>query len=271
MNFKKISIEVNTLSRPHLPEAVDGGRLAAFYSAMAQAEFLLTIGRPSVVGSFGSANNLADSVAFSVRDACDLVEIRLDLIAGTPAVADPALWRHLRGIPLLFTARRSDEGGAQTLNPGERTALLESALDDAACIDIEVASLGEMSSFVQILTTRKIPWIASFHDFEKLPDVKTLGNAVHCAKAAGAHAFKLAASLHHPADIARLAEFQLVDHGLPVATMGMGPLAPVSRLLSAQCGSVLNYGYLGNTSTAPGQWDAALLKMAIGRLTPLPI
>ena len=60
-----------------------------------------------------------------------------------------------------------------------------------------------------------------------------------------------------PADLARLADFQLADHGIPVATMGMGPLAPVSRLLCAQCGSVLNYGYLGKTPTAPGQWDAA--------------
>ncbi len=238
---------------------------------MAQAEFLRTIGRPIVVGSFGSPNSLRDAEASSVREACDLVEIRLDLIVESPVPADPALWQHLRGIPLLFTARRSDEGGAKTLSPAERAALLETVLDDAACIDIEVASLDEMSSLVQVLINRKIPWIASFHDFEKLPDIMVLEHAVRRARTAGAHAFKVAARLHHPADLARLAEFQLVDHGLPVATMGMGPLAPVSRLLNAQCGSVLNYGYLGNTTTAPGQWDAALLKTAIGRLTPLPV
>ena len=84
----------------------------------------------------------------------------------------------------------------------------------------------------------------------------------------GPRVFKVAAMLHQPADLARLADFQLADHGLPVATMGMGPLAPVSRLLCAQCGSVLNYGYLGETPTAPGQWDAALLKQAIARLAP---
>jgi 3-dehydroquinate dehydratase len=50
--------------------------------------------------------------------------------------------------------------------------------------------------------------------------------------------------------------------------MGMGPLAPVSRLLCAQSGSLLNYGYLGTTATAPGQWDAALLRQAIARLAP---
>jgi len=37
-------------------------------------------------------------------------------------------------------------------------------------------------------------------------------------------------------------------------------------LLCAQCGSLFNYGYLGNTATAPGQWDSALLKTAIERL-----
>ena len=45
--------------------------------------------------------------------------------------------------------------------------------------------------------------------------------------------------------------------------MGMGPLAPASRLLAAQCGSLLNYGYLGTGSTAPGQWPARLLKEAL--------
>ena len=98
-----------------------------------------------------------------------------------------------------------------------------------------------------------------------------LEDAAKRAKDAGAAAFKAAAKLHSPADIARLADFQLADHGILVATMGMGPLAPVSRLLCAQCGSVLNYGFLGETPTAPGQWDAASLKQAIARLVPFRI
>jgi len=81
--------------------------------------------------------------------------------------------------------------------------------------------------------------------------------------------FKAAAKLHSPADLAALAAFQQADHGLPKALMGMGPLAPVSRLLCAQYGSVLNYGYLGQTPTAPGQWSAARLKDAIAALAKL--
>jgi 3-dehydroquinate dehydratase-1 len=149
--------------------------------------------------------------------------------------------------------------------------LLERVLDDAACIDIEVASIPEMGGLLETLQARAIPWLASFHDFGKLPDTAVLEDAARRAREAGANAFKAAATLHSPADMTRLADFQLADHGLPVATMGMGPLAPVSRLLCAQCGSVLNYGYLGETPTAPGQWDAGFLKQAIARLSHFSI
>ena len=57
------------------------------------------------------------------------------------------------------------------------------------------------------------------------------------------------------------------DH--PMSMMGMGELAPVSRLLYAQHGSLLNYGYLGDEPTAPGQRRAKLLKEAIQALTPV--
>jgi 3-dehydroquinate dehydratase-1 len=168
----------------------------------------------------------------------------------------------------MFTARRIEEGGALALTAAERMNLLEITLGDAACIDIEAASITEMTPLIRTLDGHRIPWIASFHDFEKLPEDRTLEDAAKRALDAGASAFKAAARLHGTADLARLADFQLAGHGLPVATMGMGPLAPVSRLLCAQCGSVLNYGYIGSTPTAPGQWDAGLLHQAIHRLDP---
>ena len=137
-------------------------------------------------------------------------------------------------------------------------------------VDIEVASIPEMTELIKILKIRGIPWVASFHNFKNLPTPAALIAAARTAKAAGAGAFKAAARLHSPADLAGLADFQLADHGLPVATMGMGPLAPVSRLLCAQCGSILNYGFLGSTPTAPGQWNAAMLRETIAALAPFP-
>ncbi len=265
----KISSEVNTWRKP-LPQAVDGPPIAAHHWAMRPPKLQLELDHKRVVGSFGDAADLLATSLETVRESSDLVEIRLDLLASEATPTGGPLWRHLAEFPLLFTARRGDEGGAGALDPLARMELLQSALGEAAWIDLELASIPEMGALLPELSARGIPWIASYHDFQKLPATAELELAAASAKAAGAAVFKIAAWLASPADMARLAEFQLADHGLPVATMGMGPLAPVSRLLCAQCGSVFNYGYLGGTATAPGQWDAALLKTAISRLAPFP-
>lgn len=236
---------------------------------MSLAVFQLLKGRPNVVGSFGSLSDLLNVDPASLAQACDIAEIRLDLLPDSTA-DEPQPWARFGDFPLLFTARRKDEGGAMELDAAARMILLEPVLGQAACIDIEVASIGTMGDILREITARKIPWIASWHDFAGLPATAVLEEAAVRAREAGAAAFKAAARLASTADLARLAEFQMMDHGIPVSTMGMGPLAPVSRLLCAQGGSVLNYGYLGATPTAPGQWDSALLKTAIARLAPFP-
>ncbi len=236
---------------------------------MAAAEIQWGDGSTHVVGSLGGTEDLRDLTPTEVRESCDVIEIRLDLLLAETGGIELAHWSHLAGFPLLFTARRADEGGAGSLDAGSRAALLMEIVDDAALIDIEVASIGEMASLLDVLRGRRIPWIASYHDFNKLPDAATLKKAERLAIEAGASVFKVAAMLGSPRDLAILAEFQMADHDIPVSTMGMGPLAPVSRLLCAQAGSVLNYGYLGKTATAPGQWDSTLLKTAIQRLVSI--
>lgn len=232
-------------------------------------DFQLIKGRPNVVGSFGSLSDVLNVDLGSLAEACDIAEIRLDLLPAS-AAGGSSPWARLGDFPLLFTARCKDEGGAVDLDAEARSGMLDRILEHASCIDIEVASIGTMEDILREISVRKIPWIASWHDFTKLPATTVLEEAVVRAKEAGASVFKAAARLDSPADMARLAEFQLMDHGILVSTMGMGPLAPVSRLLCAQSGSVLNYGYLGATPTAPGQWDSTLLKTTIARLARFP-
>jgi len=236
---------------------------------MATARMMLEKNRPRVVGSFGNRQDLLNANAETLKLACDIAEVRLDLLEVDAAANEPLPWNHLLEIPLLFTARRSEEGGAMAMGPAKRMELLRGVLDHATWVDIEVASIAEMSELIAELKMREIPWIASYHDFEKLPADTELSQAALKARDAGAAVFKAAARLAGPVDVARLADFQLADHGIAVSTMGMGPLAPVSRLLCAQCGSVLNYGFIGQTATAPGQWSSALLKQAIAQLAPL--
>ncbi len=266
-NFCKIPLNLNIFRSCALPQAVDVWVFIRHHVSVPASKFSLSNQQPKVVGSFGSCADLQKSAPCAVGSACDFAEIRLDILQAEQGFAKPNNWSHLIDIPLLFTARRSEEGGAISLDSETRENLLRGAMDHATLIDIEVASIPEMGNLIGELKERNIPWIASYHDFKKLPPNAALQHAAQKAKEAGATVFKAAAMLETPSDMARLADFQLGDHGLLVSTMGMGPLAPVSRLLCAQSGSVLNYGYIGDSPTAPGQWDSTFLKLAISRLT----
>lgn len=217
--------------------------------------------QPLVVGSAADAQDLLSCGDKGLQAVCDIVEVRLDLL-DRPAERP---WQHLTSLPLLFTARRTEEGGARGLSAHQRMELLRAVIHEAALIDVEVASITEMRPLLDELKQSRIPWIASFHDFQKLPDNAVMREAAATALDAGAQAFKLAAQLGNEDELERLIEFQKKDHGLPTATMGMGTLAAQSRVRCAQAGSVLNYGYLGDTPTAPGQMSAAQLKAAINQ------
>ncbi len=128
-----------------------------------------------VVGSLGGLAALCQADVRQCRESCEVIEIRLDLL-GTAGIAERA-WSHLAGLPLLFTARRAEEGGSGALTAAARMAMLRESLDDAACIDIEVASIGEMEPVLAELRARRMPWVASFHDFEKLPENPVLAEA----------------------------------------------------------------------------------------------
>jgi 3-dehydroquinate dehydratase I len=236
---------------------------------MPRPHFIFPGSFPLVVGSIGDAAALAEATPESLSSQCDLAEIRLDLFHPDFLRKGNALWRHLLPFPLLFTARCPAEGSPSDLDLATRTSLLRAALPDACLVDIEVISIPSMAGLISEIAAEGIPWIASYHDFGKLPSADDLANRAGIAGQAGAAAFKAAAYLHTPDDAAALARFQMSEQGIPLSTMGMGALAPVSRLLCAQAGSVLNYGFVGETATAPGQWSAKQLKESIRSLTPL--
>lgn len=223
---------------------------------------------PAVVGSIGDLGALLESTPESLAGQCDIAEIRLDVFHREFAEKGTRLWKHLLPFPLLFTARRHDEGSPFDLGQATRIAMLEAALPDASIIDIEARSASAMADLIARIASEGVPWIASYHDFMQLPSRQKLDTHAEIAREAGAKAFKAAARLRTMDDLTALAHFQMSEAGIPLATMGMGVLAPVSRLLCAQAGSVLNYGYIGETATAPGQWSARQLRESIRSLSP---
>lgn len=223
---------------------------------------------PLTVGCVGDAAHLEHLVGTELAIQCDVVEIRLDALRA-PVSELRAAWQQCK-LPLLFTARRLDEGGQSAYDAATRQAMLQAVLDDAGFIDVEIASAAEMAQLITIAQLRGIPVVFSSHDFEKTPADSVMRETIRQARDLGASAVKIATWLQSPHDLARLASLLAEDHGLPLSLMGMGPMAAASRLLLAQLGSVLNYGYLGTVPTAPGQWSAQRLKEAIASIQRIP-
>lgn len=202
--------------------------------------------------------------------APDLLELRLDCFAEDPAALDElAASATNPPRPLVVTVRRADEGGASpSLDDRQRRLLYRRflAVEDVACVDVEVRSLGALAEVVGAAEEREVQVIGSFHDFQGTPTVGRLRELVELAMRAGANVFKVATTTETPGELARLLEFLEVEKRLPLAAMGMGRLGKVSRVVLAAAGSVLNYGYLGEQAQVPGQWPAAMLRERVAEV-----
>jgi 3-dehydroquinate dehydratase-1 len=220
---------------------------------------------PLVVGSVQSLNQLACLQPVELKGLCDILEVRLD---GMPSHIDTLNIEldRFNDFPLLFTARCASEGGLSDLSSRERAKLLTEVSKRAAWIDVELASYADMKDTLHQIRSEGVGLILSYHNFTETPQTSQLQDIVDLA--GEADIIKIAVQHNNASDLTRCVEtLQNNDH--PMSMMGMGPLAPVSRLLYVQHGSLLNYGYLGNTETAPGQWPAKLLREAIATLKPI--
>jgi len=219
----------------------------------------LSFTRPLVVGS---VSDLAAWQAACAAESlpCDVVELRAD---GLPADTDWAALVQMRCCrPVLVTVRHADEGGLRTMSTAERVQIARSLLPLAASLDWEIAQLPEVPELVAEARAAGVPVIASAHDFEKTPALDSLLEKEQQARSLGATVAKFAFRLHRAEDMMTGVELLRRATG-PTTAMGMGPLGAVSRLLYAQHGACLIYGYLGDTPTAPGQWSAALCRQAL--------
>lgn len=227
---------------------------------------LLLSTRPLTVGVVSQPEALTALLAQTQNDratSCDLLELRLDLLKLDPGELRKVI--PVLGLPVLLTARHPAEGGQGTEAAAGRRALLEPLLDLAALIDIELRSVMELRDLLPRARSLGVGVIGSFHDFQATPGDEILQGAMDMAQTTGCDAVKLATYLNGPDDLIRLMRIVSGHRRLPMSIMGMGPLGRVSRLTLAKLGSLLNYGYLGE-SNAPGQWPAALLKDLLAEL-----
>ena len=216
---------------------------------------------PKTVGSVADPSLLSHT--FTSAES-DIVEFRLDsLVPQLSEVKNVLLKLKNTQLQSLITARCASEGGQSQLDSEQRSQLIMGLSPMADFVDIELVNLDEMKEAATYAQSMGSILIASHHNFQQTPTTDKLQDVISRAIDSGADIAKLAVYHESVADIFRCAELIQNNSSIAISLMGMGPLAPASRLLYAQLGSVLNYGYLGSKATAPGQWHASQLNQAI--------
>ena len=219
---------------------------------------------PQVVGTVHSLGALRRALRIQPGEL-DFLEIRADAFAPDPG----PLWRALPRfrVPLIITVRHPAEGGQHRLGFSRRRELFAQLLPFATHIDIELRSCTPLAATIAEARARGVSVIISDHHFKTMPTPGHLRQTIHRARLAGADICKLAALAETPAALAQLLALFSAKAPLPLSVMGMGRFGKVSRLLLAQAGSVLNYGYLEQPN-ASGQWEAVLLQKRLAELEP---
>ncbi|MBU3665686.1 MAG: type I 3-dehydroquinate dehydratase [Chthoniobacterales bacterium] len=219
---------------------------------------------PLVVATVHTPRGLRQA-ARSVPKGIDLVEIRLDCLARHSEIVSE--FGPLIRCPLLFTARHPREGGASGVPAGHRRFVLEQFLPLASAVDVELRSVPDMRDTTSAVRRAGKTLVLSFHDFGRTPPLADLRAKVASARRAGADVVKIASTLRSARDLATLLLLQTSHPQIGLATMGMGPLGRVSRLVLAAAGSHLNYGYL-DRAQVEGQWEAPVLAARLGEVLP---
>lgn len=215
-------------------------------------ERILALENPLIVGAIASRDFLKNSSA-EYESCCDVVELRLDEIGFDEIVQAFAANCPL---PLLITARGAAEGGANAMSVATRAEAYRALMPYASLIDVELSSFSELAEVLKEAQAKKVTIIGSFHDFEETPSLIELESK----NSDEADIFKVATLTRTRTELDILADLLETNAPKPTSVMGMGTLGSAARPLLARLGSVLNYGYLGSHTTAPGQWPARLLK-----------
>ena len=214
---------------------------------------------------------ILSQTAEAVKAGADLVEWRADLWEEENRLARVeemlfALDGVLKGIPLLFTVRSSEEGGILAISPEEQTALIERAAASGKTdlADVEyLRAPGTMKRLIRNLHSRGVAVIASSHDFERTGTREELLEKLDRLDQSGADILKLAVMPENSEDVEVLmeavSEMSRNHTQKPLIAMSMGDLGQISRIRGEAFGSSVTFGTAGPGS-APGQLPVAELR-----------
>ncbi len=168
-------------------------------------------------------------------------ELRLDLFS---SIDFPALQKAVRlsSIPLLFTLRKTSQGGGFAESEPKRLELIQKLLTlQPAFFDLEYDTDKDFLS-EQINRNPKVKFILSYHNFSETP--KDLEKICYDLLAVPAYGYKLAAFAFSTNDTLRLL---LTGKKYPqISVVPMGKKGSFGRVLSSVIGSEFSYAYLSS-------------------------
>ncbi len=194
----------------------------------------------------------------------DLVEWRADAFrednAGSMLSAAVALRSVLPHLPILFTLRSSEEGGANKRITQETRRACFEALARAGLvdlIDVELHNEPEfLRSVVKTAHASGVRVMLSFHDFGATPGDEALFAEVDAMVQANADVAKLACMPQTACDALRLLQLTVAFRerfpSLALCITSMGELGAISRVAGFLYGSDMAFA-AGQQASAPGQ------------------
>lgn len=231
------------------------------------------------------AEELLEEAKAVVLQPCDMVEWRADFILDAMGgIVLSEVCRRLKllireikkiiGKPIIFTIRTEKEGGQiKLMDEGYfyiNKVIAETGVADF--IDIEAFSAPgrvpetEIREFIQYAHLFGTRVLLSNHDCEKTPEQEELITRFFVMQELGADVMKMAVMPRSKEDVVALLEVAAImrDHyaEIPFVAISMGELGVNTRVCGGEFGSAITFAS-GKSASAPGQIDAASLKMLL--------
>jgi 3-dehydroquinate dehydratase type I len=216
---------------------------------------------PLLCASVGadSLRELAKKASLAFSLGSDLVELRIDRLAGddAPRELESALSRFATRAILTVRSRR--EGGSFARGEADRLRLISRLAEmRPAYIDVELATAKANKKWADSLP-KDVEKIVSWHDFERTPALKAL-RAVREEELGHGSIAKVITTARGVED--NLTTLTLCrDRPGKVVSFCMGELGTVSRVVSMSLGAPLVYASLPNEPVAPGQLSIPVMQV----------
>ncbi|MBP2333981.1 3-dehydroquinate dehydratase-1 [Saccharothrix coeruleofusca] len=217
---------------------------------MSTMRALLDSGVPLVAVSFYD-NDCARTAKEAKAAGVDVAELRVDQFERTDVEHVLACAAEFGDLATLATVRSRREGGEWGGSEQQRLELFRALAPHVDAVDVELSSREIRDDVIAEARRHDAVVIASYHDFERTPELDRLRAVVAEAGEVGADLVKVSTMANSREDVRRLATLLTnAPEDLGMIVIGMGATGTLSRVFFPALGSRLTYSFIGDRPTS---------------------